>query len=214
MCQAAILHWWAPNRQQALYTNSLLNYGNQQFAALAPSQSSHAGTGAGSAPADTFWLAAPVYDNLLAFNYPVSALPDGFQVGVQQPGHRRTDGQKRMQPDNGVLSHQHFKKSKSGSGKHTQRQHGDHKGSKAHMQLPELSAKLQQRLATLLMLVTADAGPGTEGVKQACLWCPLAGYCCPICTLVRQPCVAVAAAYMQYLARVTSQTTLWYSIMH
>lgn len=85
MCQAAILHWWAPNRQQALYTNSLLNYGNQQFAALAPSQSSHAGTGAGSAPADTFWLAAPVYDNLLAFNYPVSALPDGFQVGVQQP---------------------------------------------------------------------------------------------------------------------------------
>lgn len=181
MCQAAILHWWFLNRPRALYTNSLLNYGNQQFEACAASQSSQADIGTHSAPADTFWHAAPVVDNLLAFRYPASALPDGFQVGVQRPSHRRTDGQKRMQPDSGGLSYQHAKKkSKSGSGRHTQRQHGDHRGSKAHMQLPELSAKLQQRLAILLVLVTADAGLDTSSVKQVSLWCLVASYGYPL----------------------------------
>ena len=164
MCQAAILHWWSPNRQRALYTNGLLNYGNEQFEAC---QSNSAGTGTESTPADAFWRAAPVFNNLLALSYPVSALPEGFQVGVQRPGHRRMDGQKRQQPDSGSLSYQHFKKSRSGTGRHTQRQHGDPKGSKANVQLPELSPKLQKRLATLLLLVTMDAEPDTSGVKQA-----------------------------------------------
>lgn len=176
MCQAAILHWWSPNRQRALYTNSLLNYGNQQFQAFAPSQSASAGTE--SAAADAFWLAAPVFHNLLAFNYPESALPAGFEVGVQQPTLRRMDGQKRQQPDGGSLAYPRLKKSKPGSGRQTSRQHGDHKGRMSHM--PELSPKLQQRLATLLVLVSADADPDPSGVKQACVLHPVAGCLCPV----------------------------------
>lgn len=162
MCQAAILHWWSPNRQRALYTNSLLNYGNQQFQAFAPSQSASAGPE--TAAADAFWLAPPVLHNLLAVNYPVSALPAGFEVGVQQPSHRRMDGQKRQQPDCASLAYPRLKKSKPGSGRQTSRQYGDPKGRTPHM--PELSPKLQQRLATLLVLVSADADLDPSGMKQ------------------------------------------------
>ena len=176
MCQVAILHWWLPNRRQALYTNSLLNFANQQFEAFAPSQSISAGSG--SAAADSFWLAAPVFNNLLAFNYPVSALPADFQVGVQRPTPRRMDGQKRQQPDSGNLTFQRLKKSKSGSVRQALRQQGDQKGRTAHM--PELSPKLQKRLATLLVIVTADAEPDTSGVKQAWALCPAAGYLCAV----------------------------------
>lgn len=165
MCQAAILHWWSSNRQRALYTNSLLNFGNQQFQAFTPVQSSFAGTE--SATADSFWLAAPVFNNLLAFNYPVSALPADFQVGVQRPTHRKMDGQKRQHPESGSPTYQRLKKSKSGLGRQAPRQQGDQKGRMAHM--PELSSKLQKRLATLLVLVTADAEPETSGRKQACV---------------------------------------------
>ena len=176
MCQKAILYWWSPNRQRALYTNSLLNCGNQQFQAFAPSQSASAGTE--SAAADAFWLAAPVFNNLLAFNYPVSALPAGFEVGVQQPTHRRMDGHKRQQPDSGSLAYPRLKKSKPGSGRQTSRQHGDHKGRMSHM--PELSPKLQQRLATLLVLVSADTDSDPSGVKQACAWHAVASCLCPV----------------------------------
>ena len=174
MCQAAILHWWSPNRQRALYTNNLLNFGNQHFEAPTPLQSDSAGTESASAP--SFWLAAPVFNNLLAFDYPVSALPANFQVGVQRPIHRKIDGQKRQQPDSGVMTYQRLKKIKSGSGRQAPRQQGDHKGSMAHM--PELSPKLQKRLATLLVLVTADAEPDTAGVKQACALHSAAEYLC------------------------------------
>ena len=154
----------------------MLNYGNQQFQVFAPSQSASAGTE--SAAADAFWLAPPVFNNLLAFNYPVSALPAGFEVGVQQPTHRRMDGQKRQQPDSGSLAYPRLKKSKPGSGRQTSRQHGDHKGRMSHM--PELSPKLQQRLATLLVLVSADADSDPSGVKQACAWHAVASCLCPV----------------------------------
>ena len=174
MCQAAVLHWWSSNRQQALYTNKLLNFGNQHFEASTPSQSISAGTE--SAAADSFWLAAPVFDNLLAFNYPVSALPANFQVGVQRPTHRKIDGQKRQQPDSAGMTYQHPKKSKPGSSRQALRQQGDHKGRMAHM--PELSPKLQKRLATLLVLITADAEPDASGLKQACAFHPAADSLC------------------------------------
>ena len=164
ICQAAILHWWSPNRQRALYTNSLLNYGNQLFEAYAPAQSGAAGKGTQSASGDAFWLAPPPVNNMLAFSYPASALPDGFEVGVQRPTRHRAEGHKRQQPDSYTLSYQQLKKAKAASGRPSKRQHGDMTGGKARTQVPELSPKLQKRLATLLELVTADTD--VSGIKQ------------------------------------------------
>ena len=165
MCQAAILHWWSSNRQQALYTNSLLNYGNQQLAAATMPQSQLAGTQ--SPHADSFWLAAPMFNNLLVFNYPASALPDGFEPGLQRP-LRRAQAHKRLQPENSSILYPAPKKVKPASGRHNKR---DLSGSKARVAIPELSSKLQKRLATLLELVAVSpaATAATPDVKQACL---------------------------------------------
>ena len=171
MCQAAILHWWFPNRQQAIYANSLLNYGNQQFEAYAPVHTSAASPGSNtvsaSASADAFWLAPPIFNTLLAFNYPAAALPDGFEVGTHRPTRHRADTLKRQQPEGGSLSHHPTKKAKAASGRQTKRQHSSSTGAKGRIQLPELSSKLQKRLATLLELVTAGAEEGGKpGIKQ------------------------------------------------
>ena len=164
MCQAAILYWWSPNQQRALYTNSLLNYGNQLFEAYAPTPSGIAGKDTQPASANAFWLAPPPINNLLAFSYPASALPDGFEVGIQRPSRHRADGVKRQQPDSATLSYHQPKKAKAASGRPSKRQHGDMTGGKTHTQVPELSSKLQKRLATLLELVTADTD--VSGIKQ------------------------------------------------
>ena len=108
----------------------------------------------------------------------MSALPADFQVGVQRPAHRKLDSQKRQQPDSGSPTYQRLKKSKSGSGRQAPRQQGVQKGRTAHM--PELSPKLQKRLATLLVLVTADAEPDTSSIKQARALCLAAVYLCTV----------------------------------
>ncbi len=167
MCQAAILHWWGSSRQQALYTNSLLNFGNEQLKAFEKTaQGEIASTVSGSQQADAFWAVAPNLTALLALNYPKAALPADFQPGVQSTdSRRRSDASKRRQPDANLASHQHLKRAKAGSS----RGKGEGVGGRKHSQAPELSNKLQKRLATFLELVAADASPAEPPmIKQVC----------------------------------------------
>ena len=167
MCQAAILHWWGPSQQQALYTNSLLNFGNEQLKQFEKTaQGGPASTVSGSQQADAFWAVAPSLTALLALNYPKAALPADFQPGVQSTdSRRRSDACKRRLPDADVSAHPHHKRAKAGSS----RSKGEGVGGRRHSQAPELSYKLQKRLATFLELVTADASPaGPPTFTQVC----------------------------------------------
>ena len=167
MCQAAILHWWSTSRQQALYTNSLLNAGNELFSQL-ESRSQPQTSNQPSAPlhASAFWASAPDISSLLAFNYPQSALPANFQPGVQQSSSRRRSEQhKRQQPDSSQAYQQPQKRSKSGSARH-KGQASDRAAAKRQSQATELSNKLQQRLASFLELVVADPEPTFVGQQQ------------------------------------------------
>ncbi len=167
MCQAAILHWWGSSRQQALYTNSLLNFGNEQLKTFEKAaQGGTASTVSGSQQADAFWAVAPSLTTLLALNYPKAALPADFQPGMQSSdSHRRSDASKRLLPDANVSSHQHHKRAKAGSS----RSRGEGVGGRRRSQAPELSNKLQKRLATVLELVAADApSAGPPTFKQVC----------------------------------------------
>jgi len=167
MCQAAILHWWGSSRQQALYTNSLLNFGNEQLKVFEQTaQGGAARTVSGSQQADAFWAVAPSLTALLALNYPKAALPADFQPGVQSTdSRRRSDASKRRLPDANVSAHQHHKRAKAGSC----RSKGEGVGGRRHSQAPELSNKLQKRLATFLELVAADASSaGPPTFKQVC----------------------------------------------
>ena len=167
MCQAAILHWWGSSRQQALYTNSLLNFGNEQLKQFEKTaQGGIASTVSKSQQADAFWAVAPSLTALLALNYPKAALPADFQPGVQSTdSRRRSDASKRRLPDANVSAHSLHKRVKAGSS----RSKGEGMGGSRHSQAPELSNKLQKRLATFLELVAADASPaGPPTFKQVC----------------------------------------------
>ena len=169
MCQAAILHWWSINRQQALYANTLLNCANAQFQPLeSGSQSKSRSTASAALQADAFWAVPPDTAGLLAFSYPQSAFPANFQPGVQNNQPRcRSDFHKRQQPDSSLAPNQHVKRARAPSGKH--RSHSNDKATaRRASQAVELSNKLQQRLATFLELVIAGSKTDANmlGVKQ------------------------------------------------
>lgn len=166
MCQTAILHWWVPNRQQALYTNSLLNYGNEQLSVFDTSGPGRPeSTASGSHQADAFWTVPPNFTGMFALNYPKAALPGEFQPGVlPTSSRRRSEVHKRQQPQSSLAAQQLHKRPKAGSN----RSKGQAAGGRRHLQAPELSNKVQQRLATFLELVGAGAPPAEPTtVKQA-----------------------------------------------
>ena len=165
MCQAAILHWWVSNRQQALYTNRLLNFGNEQLKTFRTDLTTPASTASGIHQADAFWTVPPNFMGMLAFNYPKADLPADFQPGLHIDSRRRSEGYKRRLPESSLASHQHQKKYKAGSSRQRQ-QLGEGAGGKRHVHAPELSSKLQQRLATFLDLIAKGIFPaGPAGVK-------------------------------------------------
>ena len=170
MCQAAILHWWLPNRQKALYTNRLLNYGNEQLKAFeGPNQSRPDSSASGSIQADAFWAVPINFTGMLAFNYPKAALPADFQAGVQSlDSRRRSDAQKRRQPESTFATHNHQKRVKQGANK-TKGQCSKTADGRIQPQAPELSNKLQKRLATFLELVIAGPSLGEPAaIKLVC----------------------------------------------
>lgn len=160
MCQAGILYWWPTNKQQALYANSLLNFGNNIFPKAGSSvQVTLASTAQAPQQASDFWDVTPDISSLLAFSYPQSALPAGFQRGVQP--RRRSETVKRLQPDSNFGPQQPHKRSKAGSGK----LRGDRPVGKRQLQVAELSNKMQQRLAIFLELVSRPAAVDAPDVK-------------------------------------------------
>ena len=151
-----------------MYTNSLLNFANDQFQTLeSDGRPKPQSTASAALRAEAFWAVPPNTDGLLAFTYPQSALPANFQPGVHQnQPRRRSDLHKRQQPDSNLVSQQHHKKARAGSGK-AKSQSVD-KAARRASQAVELSNKLQQRLATFLELVVASPKPDTDvlSVKQ------------------------------------------------
>lgn len=150
MCQAAILHWWTTDQQQALYINSLLNFGNEQLKPLENASQPQNQPTAAAKPSQgsTFWNISPDFTNLLSLHYPKSALPaDYIQKGRAQAleAQGQLNSRKRQNSSNAPLQQPKRAKPVSKS----------QKG--AASQEAELSAKLQKRLAVMLELVTASA---------------------------------------------------------
>lgn len=149
MCQAAILHWWTSDQQQALYANALLNFGNEQLRHL--ESASHPGTkssATAAGQASTFWSAAPDFANLLSLQYPKSALPPDYLHKAKAKALATKLASRKRQSTGGAGQQQ--KKAKAAS-------KAAHQGSAVLNQEPELSAKLQKRLAGMLQLVAAPS---------------------------------------------------------
>ena len=148
MCQAAILHWWTTDQQQALYTNSLLNFGNEQLRPLEGASEPQKQSPAPASQGSTFWNISPDFANLLSLQYPKSALPvDYLQQGKAKALEVQGQQTSRKRQSSGSAPSQQQKRAKPVA--------KSHKG--ASIPDAELSAKLQKRLAILLQLVTAPA---------------------------------------------------------
>lgn len=145
MCQAAILHWWTTDQQQALYTNSLLNFANEQLAPLeASSQPQKQASAASASQASNFWDISPHFSNLLSLEYPKSALPADYTERGQAKACEAQGVTNRKRHSGSSATLQQPKRVKSGSKKASASQEA------------ELSSKLQKRLAAMLQLITPN----------------------------------------------------------
>ena len=164
MCQAAILHWWTTDQQQALYVNSLLNFGNEQ---LKPQENAiesqnQPPTAARASQGSTFWNISPDFTNLLSLQYPKSALPADYVLqGVAKASEAQGQPSSRKRQNSSNAPLQQPKRSKPGS--------RPQKG--AASQEAELSAKLQKRLAVMLELVTTPAATSSAVELVSYFYC-------------------------------------------